>query len=70
MKGDEASHSIDVDAFSKAVNDPMTWLKNMSTKVMGWKQSASSTDVVNEVSTYLSKFDVAQEALEEQWTAA
>ena len=63
MKGSDAAGGIDGDGRLQALRRSKDWLKDIVTKIMGWKQGAAITDHVQELNEWLQKFREARDAL-------
>jgi hypothetical protein len=63
----ECLGDLDVSGRLAAVKAPTKWLTDMSSKVMGWRQGASLTDIVAEVTAQCETFKKARrEMLQDQ----
>ena len=47
----------------------ITWLKDISGKVIGWKQSAAVVDYINEMTTWIGKFHTARDLMNDDLDA-
>ena len=63
VKDDSAAQGIDGELRLVEMRRAITWLKDISGKVIGWKQSAAVVDYINEMTTWIGKFHTARDLM-------